>query len=164
MPRAAAIPLLMPQITHIVLVRHGETDWNRERRLQGQLDVPLNVQGLEQAAQLGKALAGERFDAVYASDLSRAKQTAQALADRVGATVRDDAGLRERHYGQFEGLTYAEVAEKHPAEFAAWQERVPDFAPPGGETLTGFHERAVETAAARWIPAATSDSRRAASP
>ena len=108
--------------------------------------MPLNVQGLEQAAQLGKALAGERFDAVYASDLSRAKQTAQALADRVGATVRDDAGLRERHYGQFEGLTYAEVAEKHPAEFAAWQERVPDFAPPGGETLTGFHERAVETA------------------
>ncbi|WP_000316066.1 histidine phosphatase family protein, partial [Bacillus cereus] len=72
------------------------TDWNRERRLQGQLDVPLNMQGLEQATQLGRALARERFDAVYASDLSRAKQTAQALADEVGVTVRDDAGLRER--------------------------------------------------------------------
>ncbi|MET3447095.1 histidine phosphatase family protein [Ralstonia pickettii] len=146
MPRAAAIPLPMPQITHIVLIRHGETDWNRERRLQGQLDVPLNTQGLEQAAQLGKALARERFDAVYASDLSRARQTAQALADEVGATVRDDAGLRERCYGEFEGLTYAEVAAQHPAEFDAWQNRVPEFAPPGGETLTAFHERAVETA------------------
>lgn len=146
MPRAAAIPLPMPQITHIVLIRHGETDWNRERRLQGQLDVPLNTQGLEQAAQLGKALARERFDAVYASDLSRAKQTAQALADEVGVTVRDDAGLRERCYGQFEGLTYAEVAAQHPADFDAWQNRVPEFAPPGGETLTEFHERAVEAA------------------
>lgn len=146
MPRAAAIPMPMPQITHIVLIRHGETDWNRERRLQGQLDVPLNTQGLEQAAQLGRALAGERFDAVYASDLSRARQTAQALADELGVAVRDDAGLRERCYGQFEGLTYAEVAERHPAEFDAWQNRVPEFAPPGGETLTEFHERAVQTA------------------
>lgn len=130
MARTAAMPMPMPQITHIVLVRHGETDWNRERRLQGQLDVPLNAQGREQAAQLGRALAREPFDAIYASDLSRARETAQALAGEVGKAVRDDTGLRERCYGGFEGLTYAEVAERHPAEFEAWQSRVPEFARP----------------------------------
>ncbi|CAH0443866.1 Phosphoserine phosphatase 1 [Ralstonia syzygii subsp. syzygii] len=146
MARTAAMPMPMLQITHVVLVRHGETDWNRERRLQGQLDVPLNAQGREQAAQLGRALAREPFDAIYASDLSRAKETAQALASEVGKAVHDDAGLRERCYGAFEGLTYAEVAERHPADFEAWQNRVPEFARPGGETLTVFHARAVEAA------------------
>ncbi|MHA6908324.1 histidine phosphatase family protein [Ralstonia pseudosolanacearum] len=147
MARTVAMPMPMPQITHIVLVRHGETDWNRERRLQGQLDVPLNAQGREQAAQLGRALAREPFDAIYASDLSRARETAQALAGEIGKAVRDDTGLRERCYGGFEGLTYAEVAERHPVEFEAWQNRVPEFAPPGGgETLAGFHARAVDAA------------------
>ena len=95
---------------------------------------------------LGEALAGEGIDAVFASDLQRARDTAQAVAGAAGLAVQIDAGLRERCYGQFEGLTYAEVAARHPDDFDAWQNRVPEFAPPGGETLTEFHERAVETA------------------
>ncbi|MBB2918742.1 histidine phosphatase family protein [Cupriavidus alkaliphilus] len=130
--------------THLIVIRHGETAWNRERRLQGQLDIPLNDTGHAQARALATALAGEPIDAVYASDLSRAMETAAPLAEALGLQVRADARLRERSYGALQGKTYAEVAEHLPEDFARWQARVPDYAPPEGESLLGFHERAVD--------------------
>ncbi|EHP44418.1 phosphoglycerate mutase [Cupriavidus basilensis OR16] len=134
--------------THLILIRHGETAWNRERRLQGQLDIPLNATGVAQADALARALAVEPIDAVYASDLSRAMQTAAPLAETLGLAVQPDPRLRERCYGTLEGMTYAEVAEQLPEDFARWQARVPDYAPDGGESLLVFHERAVEAALA----------------
>jgi len=128
------------------VIRHGETAWNRERRLQGQLDIPLNDTGRAQASALAEALAGEPIDAVYSSDLGRAMQTAAPLAETLGLQVRPERRLRERCYGDLEGMTYAEVAEKRPEDFARWQARVPDYAPPEGESLREFHDRAVEVA------------------
>lgn len=104
----------------ILLIRHGETAWNAERRLQGQLDIPLNPHGLRQAAALAAALRHEAIDAVIASDLQRARQTAQALATARALPLRLDPALRERCYGAFEGLLYADIAAQFPAAHAAW--------------------------------------------
>ncbi|RZT43116.1 histidine phosphatase family protein [Cupriavidus agavae] len=134
--------------THLIVIRHGETAWNRERRLQGQVDIPLNDTGRAQAEALAGALAGEPIDAVYSSDLGRAMETAAPLARRLGLAVRPEPRLRERCYGDLQTMTYAEVAEKRPEDFANWQARVPDYAPAGGESLRAFHERAVEIALA----------------
>ena len=132
-------------VTTIVLIRHGETAWNAERRLQGHLDIALNEEGLRQARALGDALAGEGFDAIYASDLARAWQTAQAVAAPHQLIVQRDAGLRERCFGGFEGLLYADIEARFPRAFAAWQARDVDGAmPPGArpaETFRQFYAR-----------------------
>ena len=138
--------------TTIVLIRHGETAWNAERRLQGHLDIALNAEGERQAAALGRALAGEHIDLVISSDLRRARQTAEAIVlaqSAEGATeldVQRDPQLRERCYGGFEGLLYSEIAARFPLEFAAWQARNVDAVlPPGencGETFRQFYDRA----------------------
>lgn len=138
--------------TTILLIRHGETAWNAERRLQGHLDIALNAEGERQAAALGAALAGERIDVVVSSDLARARQTAEAIVRARGPSAPDAAGLqtdpqlRERCYGGFEGLLYSEIAARFPLEFAAWQARNVDAVlPPGknqGETFRSFFERA----------------------
>jgi probable phosphoglycerate mutase len=134
--------------TNILLIRHGETAWNAERRLQGHLDIALNTEGERQAAALAAALADDRIDLVVASDLARARQTAEAVAARHGTTVHIDRGLRERCYGGFEGLLYAEIEARFPAEFAAWQRRDIDAALPAGtnrgETFRQFHQRVLE--------------------
>jgi len=131
--------------TTILLVRHGETAWNAEKRLQGHLDIALNAEGERQAALLGAALAAEAIDFVVSSDLGRARQTAEAIARPRGATVAIDPTLRERCYGGFEGLLYSEIAARFPLEFAAWQARDVDAElPPGknqGETFRQFYER-----------------------
>lgn len=133
--------------TTIVLIRHGETAWNAERRLQGHIDIALNAEGLRQAEALGAALAGERFDAIISSDLQRAHQTAQALARAHGMPVHSDPALRERCFGGFEGLLYAEIEQRFPREFAAWQARDVDGAMPAGarvaETFRQFYQRCV---------------------
>jgi probable phosphoglycerate mutase len=131
--------------TTIVLIRHGETAWNAERRLQGHIDIALNAEGLRQAQALGQALAEEHFDAIIASDLQRAHQTAQALAHSRGMPVHSDPGLRERCFGGFEGLLYAEIEQRFPHEFAAWQARDIDGVMPAGirvaETFRQFYQR-----------------------
>ena len=136
----------------ILLIRHGETAWNAERRLQGHLDVPLNEHGRRQAEALAAALGGEPLDAVFASDLQRAVQTAQPLAAAHGQPVRTDASLRERCYGAFEGLLYDEIAGHFPVAHAAWQAREPDARFPAGrhvaETLREFVQRALAAVSA----------------
>jgi 2,3-bisphosphoglycerate-dependent phosphoglycerate mutase len=135
-------------LTRVVAVRHGETDWNAQTRIQGQIDIGLNAVGRDQAQRLGRALADARFDAVYASDLRRAADTARAVAERAGLPLRTEVSLRERAFGDFEGLTWAEVEQRHPEASRRWRERDASFGPPGGETLALFYERAVGALAA----------------
>lgn len=133
--------------TRIVAIRHGQTAWNVVARIQGQLDVGLDETGRWQAARLAEALADERLDAVYSSDLGRAWQTAQALAEVAGVTLRADERLRERGFGIFEGLTFAEIEQRFGAQAQRWRARDAGFGPEGGETLADFVERAVDAVA-----------------
>lgn len=133
------------QFTRILAIRHGETAWNKDTRIQGHLDVPLNETGLWQAERAAEALREEPVAAVYASDLSRAQQTAQAIARAQAREVHTHQGLRERCFGAFEGKTWAELEAGWPAETQAWRQRVPDFAPTGGENLLQLHARVVGT-------------------
>ena len=133
----------MIEPTRVFLLRHGQTAWNAEQRLQGQLDVELDPVGQRQAAQLAQALADEDLAAIYSSDLQRAYSTALALARVVNLPVTQDAALRERGFGHLEGLTYAEVEELWPDDALRWRRREPDFGPGGGEPLRVFYERSV---------------------
>jgi 2,3-bisphosphoglycerate-dependent phosphoglycerate mutase len=133
-------------VTRILLIRHAETDWNREARLQGHTDIPLNAVGLGQAARLGEALRGEPLDAVFSSPLQRAWQTASAVAAATGAPLTAEPGLQERGFGVFEGLNTAELEARFPAELLRWRAREPAFAAPGGETLQDFYGRCVAAA------------------
>jgi 2,3-bisphosphoglycerate-dependent phosphoglycerate mutase len=101
-------------VTTLLLARHGETDWNRHLRIQGSSDIALNELGLEQARALADELAGVELDAVYASDLVRARATAEAVAAAHGLDVRVDPRLRERSFGSWEGLTREDIAELPP--------------------------------------------------
>jgi probable phosphoglycerate mutase len=100
--------------TTILLARHGETDWNRDRRVQGHSDIPLNDAGRRQARALARLLADEPLDAVYASDLSRARETAEIATVGRGLPVRELVDLRERHFGTWEGLTDTVIRERYP--------------------------------------------------
>ena len=134
---ASAVSSQLP--TRITAVRHGETAWNAITRLQGQLDIDLNDLGRWQAERAGAALADSALQVVYSSDLCRAHNTAQAIARHSGiasADIRIHAGLRERSFGRFEGLTYAQVGELHPEDALRWKQRDADWAPPGGESQT----------------------------
>ena len=127
--------------TRFIVVRHGETKWNVEQRIQGHGDSPLTPRGLAQADAIAARLAEERFDALVASDLGRALQTAERIASRTGHEVVPDARLRERNFGEGEGLTYAEIDRLHPGAFSRTREMDPDYRVPGGETRREFHHR-----------------------
>jgi probable phosphoglycerate mutase len=135
-------------MTDILLIRHGETAWNRMRRMQGHIDIGLNDEGQRQARSLARALQSERPAAIYASDLQRARNTAQAVADMHQLPLHIDSALRERCYGAFEGLMYDEISLQHPEAFALWQSRDPQARFPAGEreaeTLEEFHQRSVD--------------------
>jgi probable phosphoglycerate mutase len=137
----------MPQPhTRLLVIRHGETAWNLETRIQGHTDIPLNEQGRWQAQRLGRALADECISAIYSSDLQRAHDTALAIGEHSGLDVQLDLGLRERHFGHLEGLTQTEIADQHPEESRRWRQRDPAYGPQGGETLQSFYDRCVGTA------------------
>ena len=132
-------------VTRILAVRHGETAWNRDTRIQGHTDIELNDHGRWQAHRLAEALRDEPLAACYASDLGRALETARAVARHHDLPVQTHTGLRERCFGRFEGHTWAELEARYPEESMAWRKRVPDFAPAGGETLRQLRERVVTT-------------------
>lgn len=137
----------MPQdATRVVLIRHGQTPWNRERRIQGHTDIALSKLGRAQARRLAEALAEESLDAVYSSDLQRARETAAALAQVRGLPLQLDADLRERAFGRFEGLSWDEISARYPDDAARWRRREPEFAVGGGESLQQFSARCVTAA------------------
>jgi 2,3-bisphosphoglycerate-dependent phosphoglycerate mutase len=120
--------------TALLLIRHGETAWNAEHRIQGHLDIPLSATGIRQAASLGERLAAEPITAVYSSELARAWLTAEPFAARLGLDIVPDSRLRERSFGVFEGLTMDEIAARHPEGFRLWRMRDPAWAMDDGES------------------------------
>jgi probable phosphoglycerate mutase len=129
--------------TRVLLIRHGETAWNAEGRIQGRLDIPLSGTGIFQAACVAERLADAPIDAIIASDLARAWMTALPLAQRRQLEPIAEPRLRERHFGVFQGLTPDEVANRWPAEFRLWRARDPAWAIPEGESGAEFIARVV---------------------
>jgi len=127
---------------HLMMVRHGETEWNVQRRYQGQSDVPLSELGKRQAERIAARLTGKSIDVVYASDLERAWETADIIAKKCSLDVFSEPRLRELKFGILEGLTFEEAEEKYPETIAAWLD---DFnnTPEGAETIDLFNERVV---------------------
>jgi probable phosphoglycerate mutase len=131
------------ELARLCIVRHGETDWNVERRVQGHIDISLNATGVAQARAAAAGLGGQSFTAAYSSDLDRAWQTAQVLGAALELGVTRAPGLRERHYGVLQGLTTAEVAVRYPKAYAHYLARDPDHDFRTGESLTAFAARIV---------------------
>lgn len=132
--------------TRIIAVRHGETSWNVDARIQGQTDIGLNDTGRWQARRVGLALAGEGISAIYTSDLGRARETACSIAEASGAPVTPHTGLRERCFGLFEGRTFDEIQRAWPQHAHDWRKRIPDWQPPdGGESLLQLRARVTLT-------------------
>jgi 2,3-bisphosphoglycerate-dependent phosphoglycerate mutase len=127
--------------TTLIVVRHGETSWNREKRMQGTTDTELSEVGRAQAQALGRRLKQHDFAALYSSSLSRALHTARAIAEHTGREVVIDERLRERCFGIFEGLTAAEIMSRYPDEHALFASHDPEYEVPGGECARGFAER-----------------------
>ena len=133
-------------VTELLLIRHGETDWNREQRFQGQTDVPLNQIGRAQAERLGARLTADRHDALFTSDLARARETAAPLATHWRLLPGLLKGLREQHFGVLEGMDVPTIKARHADLWARWLEHRGDFAlPGGGESLRLFHARVLAT-------------------
>lgn len=131
-------------MTELLLIRHGETDFNRQLRFQGHVDVPLNETGLAQARRLAERLADEPLDLVVSSDLQRARATAEPLLRRRGAAAQLDPLWREQAFGVLEGLEVPSVRLTHPDLWAAWSRHDADQAPPGGESNRLFHARVMQ--------------------
>ena len=136
----------MIEPTRIIAIRHGETTWNVDTRIQGHLDIPLNDTGHRQAERMAQALKEEPITAIYASDLTRAWETAQYLGRTAGVDVTREEGLRERGFGDFQGKTIAEIETLQPEASLRWRKRDPHFAPPGGESLLALRSRVVAAA------------------
>ena len=128
----------------LCLVRHGETAWNAEQRMQGHKDLPLSPEGLEQAEQAGRLFVDIKAAALYSSDLQRAWQTAQPIAAALGLPITDLTALRERNYGRCEGMIRNEVAARYPDDATALRERTPDYVLSGGESLNQHRQRIEE--------------------
>jgi probable phosphoglycerate mutase len=139
---------MQKQMIELMIIRHGETDWNLERRLQGGIDIPLNQTGVRQARALATALRNESFDAIVCSDLQRAIQTAQLIATPKNLQCQITPHWRERSFGGFEGELISTLAQRFPAEYAAWRSyEVDSHFPPNpqglgcGESIREFNAR-----------------------
>jgi probable phosphoglycerate mutase len=129
--------------TTLMIIRHGETEWNRALRFQGYGDSPLTEIGRAQAQALAERLADDPIDRLISSDLGRARETAGFIAAATGLEMATDPRLRERHYGPFEGLTIPEIEADHPEAYARFRTDDPDFVLPGGESHRQHYERNV---------------------
>ena len=133
------------RMTSLLVIRHGETDWNRQHRFQGQIDVPLNELGREQARRLGLRLAAEPIDLMIVSDLQRARQTAQAVADLQDQVLLIEPLWREQGFGILEGLDVPTIKQRHAGLWSQWLRHEADYAlPQGGESNTAFHARVMQ--------------------
>lgn len=121
--------------TQVIVVRHGQTEWNVRGRMQGHLDSPLTEIGIAQSQALAERLSKHRFTTLYSSDLGRACQTAQMVANKTGHSIIVDPRLRERKLGVFQSLTLAEIQKEHSEEYNAYQRNNPDYAMPQGESV-----------------------------
>jgi probable phosphoglycerate mutase len=131
-------------MTRFLLIRHGQTEWNRVERFRGRADVPLNETGVAQARATGERVAAAwRPEAVYSSPLSRAARTAQAIASHFGIEVQIHPGLADIDYGEWQGLTPDEARDRWPEQARAWFEAPQDARIPGGETLDILRARAM---------------------
>ena len=129
-------------MTELIFIRHGETDWNRQQRFQGQIDVDLNATGLAQAQRLAARLAAEPADVLISSDLGRALQTAAPLGRAWTLQAAPMRGLREQSFGMLEGLDVPTIQARHADLWREWLDHRADFAlPGGGESLRQFHDR-----------------------
>ncbi len=132
-------------MTELILIRHGETDWNRELRFQGQIDVPLNPVGHEQARRLGARLAGEAAHWLVCSDLTRTRQTALPISRENRQLVAPEpvlsSALREQKFGSLDGMSVAEIQSRHPDAWEQWTRFDADYAFEGGESARQFHCR-----------------------
>ncbi len=129
--------------SRLILIRHGKTYWNDERRYQGHTNIELNHEGIRQALNLQRRLKDVKLDAVYSSDLSRAYKTAEIIAEPHGLRVQIAPGLREINFGEWEGLTYTELLRNYPHELKLWQENPQELRLPQGETFSQVRDRAV---------------------
>ena len=137
---------MTPEPMRLCLVRHGETAWNAEQRLQGHKDLPLSPEGLQQAAQAARQFVGQNAAALYSSDLQRAYATAEAVARTTGAPLTPVPGLRERSFGSFQGRTFQQIETESPEQALRWRKRDPHFVPDGGgESLDMLRERIAVT-------------------
>ena len=126
----------------LILLRHGETEWNSLRRYQGHTDIPLNDTGREQAQKAAEyLLKHEDLEAIYCSDLSRTRETAQISADKIKRPVHIDARLREASFGIWEGMSFSDVYKHHSQEFNSWYQDIRNYKMHGGETFTEVWER-----------------------
>jgi len=132
------------QPTQFVFIRHGETDWNRQQRFQGQIDVPLNATGEAQARRLADRLADEAADVLVCSDLLRTRQTAAPLAAAWGLDPLHEPGVREQSFGVLEGLDVPTIKSRHPDLWADWLVHRADYALPGGESIRQFSARVLQ--------------------
>ncbi len=135
--------------SRLCIIRHGETDWNREQRIQGQIDIPLNETGRAQALAMAFNAAHHSFSTIYCSDLKRAMETAHALAEREGLEVKPMAQLRERHYGIFQNVVKDEAKSLHPAAYQYYIDRDMDYDFENGESLREFAKRVLD--AFQWL-------------
>lgn len=133
-------------MTEIWLVRHGQTDWNLKGIYQGQSDIPLNETGVNQAMQLARSLADKGFKAIYSSDLSRARQTAEIIAREIGIPVSVDKRLREINQGEWEGKTIEYVQETYKPDFSRNPKYITTPRARGAESLAQVITRMVEAA------------------
>lgn len=128
----------------IILIRHGETEWNKVRKYQGHMDIELNDWGRQQAGEAAKELANLDIDYFASSDLKRARETAEIIASFHNNNIKEFKELREMNFGEWEGKVFKEIKNDYPEDFQKWIEDPIKFSPPAGETLKEFQDRVLE--------------------